>query len=296
MLKDTSVDPVPRCPGGWEGDGIEGWESLSEYVSGMDRDWYRRLPMIVVEERSTDEAGHVRGYRCITQPDHARLAGELMALWRTDGLPDHPRREEILLAIREHDNGWRETDAAPHLDRERRRPHDFVSLPLPERLAVWPRAVGRYAERCPYAALLIAHHALALYGDHRGEEDFEELFEVVEPQHEWLLEVTGLDEKEVEQDYAFLAFADRASLAVCNRWPEGFSRQMPDGTVEGRFDPGTSEGEAETLHLDPFPLAGRTSFRVPYRYLPAREYTGDADLAVELATARWREARVRVSG
>jgi len=244
--------------------------------------------MIVVEKRSADGPG---GYRCITQPDHARLAGELMALWRADGLPEHPRREEILLAVREHDNGWRETDAAPHLDRERRRPHDFLSLPLPERLAVWPRAVGRYAERSPYAALLIAHHALALYGEHRGEEDFEELFEVLDPQREWLLEVTGLDEEELERNYGFLDIADRASLAVCNRWSDGFSREMPDGTIEGRFEP-----EAETLVLDPFPLAGSTTFRVPYRHLPAREYTGDADLAVELATARWREARVRVAG
>lgn len=246
--------------------------------------------MIVVEEHLSDGHDSRRGYRCITQPDHARLAGELMALWRANGLPEHPRREEILLAVREHDNGWRETDAAPHLDRERQRPHDFLSLPLPERLAVWPRAVGRYAEECPYAALLIAHHALALYGDHRGEEDKEELFAVLDPQHEWLLEVTGLDTEEVEGDYAFLAFADRASLAVCNRWSDGFSRQMPGGTVEGRFNP-----ETETLHLDPFPLAGSTSFRIPCRHLPAREYTGDADLAVELATARWREARVRVT-
>lgn len=246
--------------------------------------------MIVVEEHRGDGNGGRRGYRCITQPDHARLAGELMALWRAGGLPDHPRREEILLAVREHDNGWRETDAAPHLDRERRRPHDFLSLPLPERLAVWPRAVGRYAERCPHAALLIAHHAQALYGEHRGEEKFEELFEVLDSQAEWLLEVTGLEQYLVEEDYAFLAFGDLASLAVCNRWTEPFSYGMPDGRVEGRFDP-----ESESLHLVPFPLAGSTTFRVPCRHIPARDYTGDTDLAVELAAARWREVRVRVT-
>jgi hypothetical protein len=245
--------------------------------------------MIVVDERSEDGHDGRRGYRCITQPDHARFAGELMALWRADGLPEHPWRDEILFAVREHDNGWRETDAAPHLDRERGRPHDFRSLPLAERLAVWPRAVGRYTEEHPYAALLIAHHAEALYGEHRGE-GFRELFEVLEAQRDRLLEITGGDVGLLERDYAFLDLADRASLAVCNRWTDGVSRELPDGPVEGRFDP-----ETETLHLDPFPLAGSTTFRIPCRHIPAREYTGDADLAVELATARWGEVRVRVT-
>lgn len=239
--------------------------------------------MIVVERED--------GFRCITQPDHAHLAGELMALWRRDGLSKHPRRSEILLAVREHDNGWREPDSAPHLDHVRQRPHDFLSLPLGERLAVWPRAVDRYADRHPYAALLIAHHAEALYSDHREDEDFEELFEALDLRRERLLEVTGQDEDLLELDYAFVAFADLASLTVCNRWDEPFERAMPEGPMQARFDP-----ETETLHLDPFPLAGSTTFRIPCRTLPAREYSGDADLAVELATARWGEVRVRVAG
>jgi len=243
--------------------------------------------MIVVEER----VGDGRGYRCITQPDHAHLAAELMALWRADGLPAHPRRQEILFAVREHDNGWREPDSAPHLDREHGRPHDFLSLPLSERLAVWPRGVDRYAERHPYAALLIAQHATALYGAHRGDEDFEPLFDALDPRRERLLEITGADEDLLDLDYAFVALADLASLAVCNRWRDPFQRRMPEGVVEARFDP-----ETETLHLDPFPLAGSTTFRLPCRHLPARGYESDTDLAVELATARWREVRVRVAG
>jgi len=241
------------------------------------------------------------GYRCITQPDHAHLAGELMTLWRSHGLPENPRRKDLLHAIREHDNGWRETDAAPHLDTERQHPHDFLSLPLPERLGVWPRAVDRYAERRPYSALLIAHHARALYEEHRGDEEFAELFEALDARREKLVDLLEgsadppdperLEELEerLKEDYPFLAFADLASLAVCNGWTEPFEGSLPGGTVQGRF-----HGETGTLTLEPFPLAGTTTFRVPCRHLPARSYTGDADLAVELATARWEEMRVRV--
>lgn len=260
---------------------------------GRIRVGYGPLTMIVLPR--TD------GYRCITQPDHAHLAGELMALWRAHGLPENPRRDDLLFAIREHDNGWRETDAAPHLDAERQRPHDFLSLPLPDRLRIWPRAVDRYADRRPYSALLIAHHARALYDEHRGEEEFADLFEALGSRRERLLEVLGghadpprrerLEELErhLEEDYPFLAFADLASLAVCNGWTEPFERELPYGTVRGRFD-----DETDTLFLEPFPLAGTTTFRVPCRHLPARPYTGDADLAVELATARWEELPVRV--
>src|SRR5581483_8368207 len=47
----------------------------------------------------------------ITQPDHAQLAGRIMA--RCAALADRPRRTSILLAVAEHDNGWAEEDAAP---------------------------------------------------------------------------------------------------------------------------------------------------------------------------------------
>ena len=52
----------------------------------------------------------------VTQSDHAHFAAELLSLWRLDGFPDHPRRDDILFAVREHDNGWREEDAVPRLD------------------------------------------------------------------------------------------------------------------------------------------------------------------------------------
>src|SRR5262245_63540953 len=42
----------------------------------------------------------------ITQPYHARLAADLLSHWK--GFADHPRRAALLLAAREHDNGWRE--------------------------------------------------------------------------------------------------------------------------------------------------------------------------------------------
>ena len=59
------------------------------------------------------------------------------------------------------------------------------------------------------------------------------------------------------------------------------------GQVEAR------DGVLE-LSLAPFPLAGATTFQIPCRTVPQRAYAGDADLAVELALARWGTLAVRI--
>ncbi|MEA2692717.1 MAG: hypothetical protein QOJ16_2104 [Acidobacteriota bacterium] len=220
----------------------------------------------------------------ITQPDHAHFTGELLALWREDGLPDHPRRADLLFAGREHDNGWRETDAAPHCDSGRGRPHDFMSIPRDERIAIWERGTARFAGSQPYASLLITRHSLTLHSDRRGEPEWQDFFAYADELERGLLEATGATLEEVAADYRFLDLGDLASLVVCNRWSDPFFRHGMRGAFAGG-----------TLHLDPLPLAGATSFAIPCRRIPARPYRGDADLGGELAAARWEEMRVRVA-
>lgn len=225
-----------------------------------------------------------------TQHDHARLAGEVLALWRSGALPEHPRREELLFAVREHDNGWREADSAPRADPATGRPHDFTTLPREPRIELWLRGAARYAGRRPWAALLITRHALGLHRDHRGEEPWdEELFAPLDELYGALLEGAGAGEEELEADYRYLDLADALSLAACSRWREPTERR-------GHRFRWLADGREVTgeLELDPFPLAGATTFRVPCRRLPDRRYRGDADLGGELALARWEEVRIRL--
>lgn len=218
----------------------------------------------------------------VTQPDHAHFSGALLSLWTADSLPDHPRRGDLLFAAREHDNGWRETDAAPRWDAERGRPHDFLTLPAAERSEVWQRGTARFAGSRPYASLLITRHARQLLG-HRGAE-YGDLLDFLAELERGLREETGVPEPEIAADYRFLDLADLVSLAACNRWAEPFERHG----VRGWHRDGT-------VHLDPFPLAGPTGFGIPCRRIPHRAYGGDADLGGELAGARWEELRVRVA-
>jgi hypothetical protein len=219
--------------------------------------------------------------RLVTQPDHARLAAQVLALWRADGFPGHPRRLDLLTAVREHDNGWREADAAPLLDAGGR-PVDFRAAPDTLRREVWLRGVERYAGEQPYIALLTARHALHLHRDRRELEDWRPAFERLDGLWEELLERTSLGAEGAETDYRWLLLADTLSLALCEAI-DGFDHLSWRGTPS-----------PSGLRLEPFPLAGSTTFRLPCRTIPDRRYGGEADLAAALGSARWTELPVRL--
>jgi hypothetical protein len=218
----------------------------------------------------------------VTQNDHAHFAAELLSLWRRGGLPEHPRRAEILLAAREHDNGWRESDSAPRCDRESGRPLDFQTVPQDLRREIWRRGVERMADRNPFSALLVVQHAIHLHRARRSSE-WSELLDEWRRHRDELLAAAGVERRALERDYRWIELSDLLSLALCSRW----HREIELHGVRAEVRP-------PNLALDPFPLAGATTFRIPCRRIPDRPYRGDADLGGELAAARWGEAAVRV--
>jgi hypothetical protein len=220
--------------------------------------------------------------RLVTQPDHAHFAGELLSLWRRDGLPSHPRRGDLLFAAREHANGWREADAAPRVDPTTRRPHAFPTLPDEPRRELWLRGAHRFVKQRPWASALIVEHAVRIHHSRRGEPDWAEFLGGLTELRAELMDGTETAERELANDYRFLDLADALSLAAC-----GMGTEVDRAGYRARV-------EGSELHLEPFPLAGSTRFAVPARTLPDRDYSGDADLGGELAAARWGELTVRV--
>ncbi|HYL05410.1 MAG TPA: DUF3891 family protein [Thermoanaerobaculia bacterium] len=236
-------------------------------------------------------------YRLVTQPDHAHLAGEMLSLWRTDGLAANPRRGEVIFAGREHDNGWREADAAPRCAAGGR-PMDFLAMPRELRIEIWERGITRFLARRPYAALLIVRHARELHPARSppGSKDRDQRREPGEPGWRDFLGRLALRERRLRReqrvsgralaaDYRLLSLADSISLAAC----AGRTGELHLPGMGGRLAAGT-------VRLAPLPLAGATTFRVPCRRIPRRPYRGDADLGGELAAARWEELEVRLAG
>ena len=210
----------------------------------------------------------------ITQPDHAALAGRIMRAWKLGGLPEHPRREEILTATDNHDNGWQEEDAALHLN-ESGDPLDFVAVPSYVKQRIWPRGTDRWAARSPYVAALIAQHALTVYGTLAQDPAWGSFFRLMTRTRDDLLSRSGVAPSDLADDYPFVRTGDQLSLVFCNGWTAPLTGIGYKAILSGI-----------TLQITPDPFAGaRVPLEVPARSLPATQYASAADLRTALAAA-----------
>jgi hypothetical protein len=222
---------------------------------------------------------------CIPQVDHAEVAGAVLDAWRADGWPERATREATRHATRHHDDGWLEEDAAPTVDPRTGRPHDFLSLPLDRRLAVWLRSAERVGEASAYAAALVCQHGAALaraFGHDR-------LMQAMEDARDrWFTgparpaQVAGLVDPPADQrliflrDYTLLALADLVSLLFCLGEPTAVARDGYDVKVH----------DTRRVLVSPDPFGGRVvPLSVRGRRLAARHYDSDDELRQALEAA-----------
>jgi hypothetical protein len=222
----------------------------------------------------------------ITQPDHAAVAVRMMEHWTANGLLQNARRNEILLAVREHDNGWREVDQGPVIDRETGRPLDFIHVPHAIKQAVWPRGIERLKDT-PYAAALVAQHALHIHQSLRADAAWAPFFVQVEALRHEHLEHSGVEHDQLLRDYSFVRIADLLSLAFCNAWTD-------PKTDEFGY---TARLDQTTLTVSPDPFQNRSvSFEISARELPNRVYRSDTEALAAYQAAPYRTLRGVVVG
>jgi hypothetical protein len=233
------------------------------------------------------------GSRLVTQSDHARLAAEMLSLFRLPELVGHPRRELLLRAVREHDNGWWEADSAPRLAESRSTARDFRDFPPDLRQEIWRRGAERYAADSPYLAALLAAHYLRLlrpFGDQPSWSEFRA--ELAVRQEEWLA-AAGESPETAAVDDPWMELSDSLSLAACTGDP-AFLALAGWRAAVGSAAGGAAGDETVELRLEPFPLAGATSFVLPCRVLGEGLFASESALGVALLSTPWRRLRVRL--
>lgn len=239
------------------------------------------------------------GVRLVTQSDHARLAADLLRLLRIPELIEHPRRAVLLRAVSEHDNGWWEADAAPRLDAAGKAALDFRHFPPQLRQEIWRRGVERFAGDSPYLAALLATHALRLLRriPLLPEDPSWALFRTaLALRRAELLAAAGENLATLALDDPWLELADGLALAACTG--EAAFVSLPGWRAEVAEVLGAAgvagDPRAIELGLQPFPLAGVTSFEVACRWLEPGRFASAVELARALAASTWTRIRVRV--
>jgi hypothetical protein len=210
----------------------------------------------------------------ITQPAHAALARRIMEQWTTGGLADHSRRDSILHAVEEHDNGWIEVDAAPMRTADGHIA-DFITLPIDDRRGVWPRGVNRLADD-PFAAALVAEHSIVIFDRFRSDVDWAPFFAAQAVLRAKYAAEAGVSLEALHRDYAFLRLADLISLTFCNSWTE----------PQDAFGHHIAGDGADIVLVSPDPFGGvSVSLEIEARLMPNRIYRDGKDLA-----AAWHDA------
>jgi hypothetical protein len=208
----------------------------------------------------------------ITQPAHAELAGRIMQ--DCAPLADHPRRASILLACAEHDGGWITVDAHPGVDLSTGQIVDFMTAPALTKQTVWPRAVARLSAD-PWAAALVAHHAITVYSRYRDDEAWRSFFPDLTALRDEQIRAAGRSLADIDTDYPFVRLADLISLTFCNRWDE--PQAFGDWTVR-------RDGDHTIVSPDAF--GGRTvAFEILAASVPRQRFSSSAQLHDALQSA-----------
>ena len=200
-------------------------------------------------------------------------------------LADHPRRDDMLLAIGEHDNGWADEDTAPTVDRQTGRVVDFVDASLMVRHSVWPRGVERLAHR-PWAAALVAQHALTVYDRFRGDADWISFFEAMQSARDRMLRADGGQLDDLDADYPFVRLGDLISLAFCADWSD-----------EQSFADWRVQLSGNRVRVRPDPFGGKViPIAVEMREIARSVFPSDTELRAALATATVKRLSGEVTG
>jgi hypothetical protein len=202
----------------------------------------------------------------IAQPDHARLAGVFAEAWRDRAGPS------LVAASHHHDDGWIAWEEVPTID-DRGRPHDFLTIPMDQRVAVYRRGIELLARTDLHAGLLTSLHFGRLLAEGLGALQGDALSiaeSFLARQATWEEQVRRElgDPAGVEADYRVLRAVDYLSLLLCMHPLDAL-----DGTPVANM---TMNVEGQRVRLDPHPFdVDELGVSVPVRILVATTFDDD---------------------
>lgn len=228
---------------------------------------------------------------CITQAEHARVAGELARAWGQEHRVGD--WDSMVAATTRHDDGWIDWDAAPSLKPDGS-PHDFISCPIDQRIDIYERGL-RLVDDEPLAVQeLVVLHLVGLFLG-RWEPGATRYLDILPPEanasaqaflrrrDSQILEDGGPTGERLER-YRLLQAFDRLSLALTMQPPDEITgmdiHHVPSvGSLTLKpVSPGV-------IAMDPFMLGEETTVTVAADVLSGAPFRSQEGLQAALAGA-----------
>lgn len=223
-------------------------------------------------------------WTAITQPAHALLAAQVAAAWDPAPAP------EVVLGAQQHDVAWTAWDREPPLHADAGRACAFYEAPAGPRLAIWEDVTAEVDAQSPYAAALVAQHAINIHTRYAPPGSVPEGFvEAHVAARDALLAVLpDADAARCEADGELVFAVDALSLTLCFGWD---ARDLPPvaGTTVHVAPRGTG-----VWVLDPWPLRVEVLEVVVRTRTLTERFADEAAMQQALAATPRQEERLRL--
>lgn len=241
----------------------------------------------------------------ISQVEHARLSGMLAAAWGRPPFAPLEPRDEVVAAVRHHDDGWSAWEVAPKVDPQSGSPLDFTEMPLADSLAIWRDSIAAAETIGPLPAYMVSGHFSALVRrfSSRWHSDPASaalahgfLDQQTQRQTHWLDLSSGGRDRDAhratfDRAVAWLQTFDALSLWFCCAARSEPEKVEPPGGPALTLRPAAS---AYQIEVSPWPFVeSRVELTAVGRAIAVAHYASPSDLATAAAqpvTLRWELA------
>jgi hypothetical protein len=230
----------------------------------------------------------------VTQPDHARISGELASAFESRKVPNVS--EAIVRAISMHDIGWMQYDGdlgspcAP-TTQEPGVPLSFANTQPEQFLRAWLGSIQAAQSTGPLGGLIVSAHFARLThpyldrgaGTPQQREQVEQFLHREASRVERLLPLAGVSPEEIEALIAVLQFCDLASLYLCANpaAPVELPQVLDGGRVQLSFEQGSFQPARPRARI------GDSLRTICGRESATRISTGKSAIKPALALRKW---------
>jgi Protein of unknown function (DUF3891) len=229
------------------------------------------------------------GWFLINQHDHAALSGQTMNYWGNEAFEPPDPRDELLFAITEHDNGWREWDSSPKVETQTGYPMNFMEMDFPDQKAIWTRSFGRFSEDHPYASALIALHFRVFNqkiidkddGNSEAKRLNFEMNKFIANSLNLEFSNSGLPPvpKKAKINLRLVQVGDIISLALCHGWPSIDIDAAPLNYEGTALKLKLTSSDGKNYIINPYPFSqDKLRFQIIGRKLGRKQFNSDAVL------------------